>query len=231
MTAALMIARPLPGTVGERERQAHLFPAAPGDTLVAFCGAEFPADALEWLNRLSGMPCESCLINSPGPRRTSPPEHAVPGFPARPQPCPVCGQNVVAGSGSLVYDPLLATPFARLCAVATASGIQVIDDLDDADDKLGGAVAGHYDAAGEGHLTIWVRDDMPDDLRADILAFGMAVAINVYDPIIDSDEPRRGIESRRLDAADSGPGHLAWHLAASCGHHSPSATFALVGLS
>jgi hypothetical protein len=231
MTAAPMIARPLRGTVGERKRQAHLFPAGTDDMLVAFCGAEFSADALERLDHLDGIPCEACLINCSDRSIAPIPHHAAPGFSSSPRSCPSCEGKSVAGPGSLVYDPLLATPFARLCAAALTSGIRILGGLDEeADGDLGGAVGGGGDGDGERYLAIWVRDDMPDDLRVDILAFGIAVAINPYDPIIDSDQPWRGIESQRLDTADSGPGHVAWHLAASCGHHSTSATFALVGI-
>jgi hypothetical protein len=71
MTVRLIIARPLPGTVGETRRVAHLFPlpsdqAAP-ERMTAYCGDTFGSAELELLDRPTGMPCVSCLRHSPGP--------------------------------------------------------------------------------------------------------------------------------------------------------------------
>lgn len=65
----LLIGRPLPGTVGETKRVAHLFPEPEQypARLRALCGAEFYSADLEWLGRITGMPCERCLIRTPGP--------------------------------------------------------------------------------------------------------------------------------------------------------------------
>lgn len=61
------IGRPLPGTVGETRRVAHLFPAPrhyPA-RLTAICGQRFWSGDLEWMNEPRGMPCEICLARAP----------------------------------------------------------------------------------------------------------------------------------------------------------------------
>jgi hypothetical protein len=74
MTARLIIARPLPGTVGETRRVVHVFPVPPEETaperLTAYCGEVFGPGELELLDRPVGMPCVSCLRRSPGPGAT-----------------------------------------------------------------------------------------------------------------------------------------------------------------
>jgi hypothetical protein len=71
VTLRLIIARPLPGAVGETKRVCHLFPAPPEDTrperLAAYCGAEFGPGELELLDRPQGMPCVACLRHAPTP--------------------------------------------------------------------------------------------------------------------------------------------------------------------
>ena len=73
MTAPLVIVRPLPGTVGERERVAHLVPIPSGEKLPeqvkAYCGADLRTCDLELLPVLRGMPCEPCLLHAPKPSR------------------------------------------------------------------------------------------------------------------------------------------------------------------
>lgn len=65
MTVRLMIARPLPGLVGESRRVCHLFPLVAGAAipaqLTAYCGAEFAIATLEKFDKPAGMPCEACL--------------------------------------------------------------------------------------------------------------------------------------------------------------------------
>jgi hypothetical protein len=71
MTDRLIIARPLPGTVGETRRVVHVFLLPPDDTtperLTAYCGEAFGPGELELLDRPIGMPCVTCLQRSPGP--------------------------------------------------------------------------------------------------------------------------------------------------------------------
>ncbi|WUV58029.1 hypothetical protein OG371_12310 [Amycolatopsis sp. NBC_01480] len=69
MTVRLLLARPLPGTVGETRRVVHVFEVPPENTtpeqLIALCGSAFGPGQLELLDRLRGMPCESCLRRTP----------------------------------------------------------------------------------------------------------------------------------------------------------------------
>lgn len=71
MTIRIFIGRPLPGTVGETKRVAHII-GAPKDApmpgrFTTYCGTEFDPEELELLDRPSGMPCESCLRYAPLP--------------------------------------------------------------------------------------------------------------------------------------------------------------------
>ena len=71
MTIRLVIARPLPGTVGETRRVVHVFPfpidGAVPDRITAFCGVDFGPGELELLDKPSGMPCVACLRHAPRP--------------------------------------------------------------------------------------------------------------------------------------------------------------------
>ncbi|SEF24724.1 hypothetical protein SAMN05421837_102833 [Amycolatopsis pretoriensis] len=70
MTVRLVVARPLPGTVGESRRVVHVFPVAVETTperLTAYCGAAFGPGELELLERPVGMPCVNCLRRAPSP--------------------------------------------------------------------------------------------------------------------------------------------------------------------
>ncbi|MFJ8813040.1 hypothetical protein [Amycolatopsis thermoflava] len=70
MPTELLLARPVAGSVGERERVAHLIPMPqePGSPayLRACCGARFGPGELELLDQIAGMPCEECLVKAPG---------------------------------------------------------------------------------------------------------------------------------------------------------------------
>lgn len=65
----LLLARPVAADQGLRARVAHIVPvpeAVPAPrTLKACCGAEFGPGELELLDRVTGMPCESCLSKVP----------------------------------------------------------------------------------------------------------------------------------------------------------------------
>lgn len=74
MTAPVLLARPLPGTVGETRRVVHLFPMSEGiaERLTALCGTTFLLGDLEALNCPRGMPCTACLTRAPMPREVTP---------------------------------------------------------------------------------------------------------------------------------------------------------------
>lgn len=83
MTVRLFFGRPLPGTVGETRRVVHVFEAPSGDEipnhLTALCGSVFGRGELDLLDAPQGMPCESCLRETPPPAPELPeggsPEH------------------------------------------------------------------------------------------------------------------------------------------------------------
>lgn len=145
--------------------------------------------------------------------------------------CPICGPIPTPGPGSVVWDPLLATPDARLRALAVESDVRVFDDLTgDGSNGVGGAAAVAVDECGEVHILVWVAQGLDDGLRADVLAFGIALVAAADDVVERAPGSRVGICCERLAAAPDGPGHVAWHLAAACGRVSPSTTFAVVDL-
>lgn len=148
-----------------------------------------------------------------------------------PAPCPVCGPTLPPGPGAVVQDPLLTTPDARLRALAVGAGIQVFDDLKgDGGDGIGGAAAVVFDDDGQAHRLVWVAEGLADELRADVLAFAIALVADPDDPVGRTPAGRVGIGSDRLPAAGDGVGHVAWHLAAACGRTSPSTTFGVRSL-
>jgi hypothetical protein len=69
MTVRLIVARPLPGTMGESSRVAHTFEVSEAEgvpeRLTARCGATFGPGQLEHLDPPSGMPCTACLLEMP----------------------------------------------------------------------------------------------------------------------------------------------------------------------
>ncbi|MBA0127892.1 hypothetical protein H0B56_20290 [Haloechinothrix sp. YIM 98757] len=69
MGVRLLLARPLPGTVGEARRVTHVFaePESVPARLDAYCGVSFGAGELELLDGIRGMPCEPCLLLAPPP--------------------------------------------------------------------------------------------------------------------------------------------------------------------
>jgi hypothetical protein len=150
-------------------------------------------------------------------------------------PCPVCGvvlhQEMVGDDGgSNVIDALLSTPMARLCALAMEAGMTIEDISDDEACDLAGAVSVGFDQDGEIHGMLSIAEDLDDDLRTDILAFGIAVYVGEARRIVETPGGYVGIGRDRLPAARRGAGHLAWHMARSCGRDTPSATFDLVGI-
>ena len=144
-------------------------------------------------------------------------------------PCSVCGV-VLRDAGtepeSALSDPLLTTPVARLCAVALEARIAVLDLDSDTTDGLAGAVGVGVDQDGELRGMVALADDLDDALRADVLAFGIAVYISDSARLVRAEEGYLGIGRDRL--AETGIGHLAWHIARSCGSTTTSATFELV---
>jgi hypothetical protein len=59
------------GVVGESRRVIHLIPVSADralpDRLTALCGEEVYPGQAEMLDRICGMPCQTCLLRSPAP--------------------------------------------------------------------------------------------------------------------------------------------------------------------
>jgi hypothetical protein len=65
----VILARLLPGLVGETRRLTHFFPAPPNgaipEVLTAYCGFTLRPGQAEHLSALTGAPCELCLLRTP----------------------------------------------------------------------------------------------------------------------------------------------------------------------
>jgi hypothetical protein len=134
-----------------------------------------------------------------------------------------------AGDGeAAVNDPLLTTPIARLMALAMGTGIRVFDVPVDRSVGLASLVGIGSDNDGEPQGMIGLTDDLDDDLRADVLAFGLAVLVGTPEILAESLGGILGIGRQRLPQADNGPGNLAWHMLQTCGRESRSTTCTLM---
>ncbi len=133
------------------------------------------------------------------------------------------------GSGDApINDPLLTTPVARLMALAMGTGTRVFDVPAAHSVGLAGLVGVGEDDHGEPLCSIGLTDDLDDDLRADVLAFGLAVLVGTPEVLDASPDGVLGISRERLPQAGNGPGNLAWHMLQTCGRESPSTTFRLM---
>ncbi|WP_144065137.1 hypothetical protein [Lentzea albidocapillata] len=137
--------------------------------------------------------------------------------------------NDPAGSGGAsINDPLLTTPTARLMALAMGTDIRVFEVPVAHSAGLAGLVGIGSDENDEPQCKIGLTDDLDDDLRADVLAFGIAVLVGTPEVLGNSPDGVLGISRQRLPQADNGPGNLAWHMLQTCGRESPSTTFRLM---
>ncbi|RDI34822.1 hypothetical protein [Lentzea flaviverrucosa] len=130
--------------------------------------------------------------------------------------------------GAAINDPLLTTPTARLMALAMGTDIRVFEVPVAHSAGLAGLVGVGSGANGEPQCKIGLTDDLDDDLRADVLAFGIAVLVGTPEVLEKSPDGVLGISRQRLPQADNGPGNLAWHMVQTCGRESPSTTFRLL---
>jgi hypothetical protein len=116
-------------------------------------------------------------------------------------------------------------------AIAAQVEIKVTDVPKDDTAGLAGFVAVGYDEDGDERGLIGLAEDLDDDLRVDVLAFGIAVFAADSERIANSANSWLGIGRERLSPAKTGVGHLAWHMLHTCGRDTPSATFELVAVS
>ncbi|GAA3646458.1 hypothetical protein C8D88_107142 [Lentzea atacamensis] len=141
--------------------------------------------------------------------------------------CERADDPTAKGDGS-INDPLLSTPVARLLALAMGTGIRVFDVPAAHSVGLAGLVGVSSGDDGEPQCSIGLTDDLDDDLRADVLAFGLAVLVGTPEILDESPDGVLGISRQRLPQAGNGPGNLAWHMLQTCGRESPSTTFRLM---
>jgi len=132
------------------------------------------------------------------------------------------------GGDATIDDPLLSTPVAKLLALAMGTNVRVFDIPVARSVGLAGLVGVSADAEGEPQCSIGLTDDLDDDLRADVLAFGLAVLVGTPELLEESPDGVLGISRERLPQAGNGPGNLAWHMLQTCGRESPSTTFRLM---
>ncbi|MET8763135.1 hypothetical protein [Lentzea sp. NPDC004782] len=132
------------------------------------------------------------------------------------------------GGDATIDDPLLSTPVAKLLALAMGTDVRVFDIPAARSAGLAGLVGVNVGADGEPQCSIGLTDDLDDDLRADVLAFGLAVLVGTPEILGESPDGVLGISRERLPQAGNGPGNLAWHMLQTCGRESPSTTFRLM---
>ena len=137
--------------------------------------------------------------------------------------------NDPAGNGDAsINDPLLTTPVARLMALAMGTDVRVFEVPVAQSAGLAGLVGVGTGENGAPQCKIGLTDDLDDDLRADVLAFGIAVLVGTPEILDESPDGVLGISRERLPQAGNGPGNLAWHMLQTCGRESPSTTFRLM---
>jgi len=129
---------------------------------------------------------------------------------------------------SVIDDPTLTTPAARLRAVAAKVGVDVIDAPGEIAGDAAGAVITGFDEKGELHGIVAVAEDLDDGLRTDAIAFGLATFVSEPERIMAAPEGFLVFSRDRLADTEPGPGHLARHMAFSCGRETRSATFEIM---
>jgi hypothetical protein len=101
-----------------------------------------------------------------------------------------------------VNDPMLSTPATRLLALALGTGIRVFDISAARSVGLAGLVGIGFDKNSEPQRSVGLADDLDDDLRADVLAFGLAVLVGTPEILAESPDGVLGISRHRLPQAD-----------------------------
>jgi hypothetical protein len=129
---------------------------------------------------------------------------------------------------SVIDDPMLTTPTAQLCAAAAKVGVDVIDAPREVAGGTAGVVIIGFDEEGELHGIVAVAEDLDDDLRADAIAFGLAVFVADPERIMAAQGGFIVFSWNRIADTEPGPGHPARHMAFRCGRETRPATFEIV---
>lgn len=147
-------------------------------------------------------------------------------------PCYVCGWTFghrEDGRRTEDSDPSL-TPYERMRAVAKEADVEVLDvPADVCGDEFAGYVAVGFTSDGEIRGLIGLAEDLDDDLRADVVAFGLATFVGDLESITTTKTGGLGIGRVPLPTATR-VGHLAWHMVRSSGRYARSTTFELIDL-
>ncbi|MBE1461366.1 hypothetical protein [Kibdelosporangium phytohabitans] len=156
-------------------------------------------------------------------RRTNPRQNTTP--------CPDCGVPLTrpnpADLPNYPIDGALTkpTPYLRVLALAPAANIDVFDFSHPIPDELGAAITLALDDNDQLRATIGLDPHLNEDLRTDLLAFAIALYTAEPERIDNTPNAALGIPKTRVRAARRGAGHLAYHIAFSCGRKTSSATF------
>jgi hypothetical protein len=121
------------------------------------------------------------------------------------------------------------TPLLRVTAMAKDTGMILTGIPADDTGGLAGAIGVGVDETGQLRAVIGLAEDLDEDLRVDVLAFAVALFVGDPDRLVGEPGGRLGVGRERLPSAP-GVGHLAFHMAYSCGRDTHSATFELVSL-
>ncbi|MFC0105646.1 hypothetical protein [Kibdelosporangium aridum] len=149
--------------------------------------------------------------------------------------CPDCGHPLVRPSvqnliGYPKDGPLTKpTPLQRVLALAEKANVDVSDITDGTADDTSALVAVDQNTDNFA-ATLALAPDLPEDLRTDVIAFAIALIVGTPQAITDTPNDAIAISRIRLAPTKEGPGHLARHMLCTCGHTTPSATFAITAL-
>ncbi|MEV4317780.1 hypothetical protein [Actinocrispum sp. NPDC049592] len=120
------------------------------------------------------------------------------------------------------------TPLLRIRALAEFTQKHIVNVPKEDAAGTAGFVAIGYDEEGNQRGLIGIAEDLDDGLKADVLAFALAVFAGDSERIANSADGWLAIGRDRLAPAKEGIGYLAWHMLISCGRGTPSATFELL---
>jgi hypothetical protein len=100
-------------------------------------------------------------------------------------------------------------PLSRISALAEDIGVIVFDVPPEATDGLAGAVAvAGIDPDGVLRASIGLAEDLNEQLRSDVLAFGIAVFVGEPGRLLSQANGMLGIGRARLKCAQRGAGYL-----------------------
>lgn len=149
--------------------------------------------------------------------------------------CPVCDDTAMQSLfspdsfGIDFDDPLLASPVARLYAIALMQGIHVATIPAEEGAEQAGVITVRSVGRGKAQRSLGFAEDIEDGLLADLLAFGITIVTLEQARLSRLATGRERIGVERLPVAQwQQTGHVAWHMARRCGRLTTSAMFELI---